>query len=127
MGSFTRLLHTGQPDDLMNEIPTWVAQPLPAEHPDHGWAPGRGLARGGQREGGGRDEPGGSRKGGRAAAGAGRWPRPVLLGSLSPCAALPRPSPPSRSYIVLNRPYALMQWVNVSACHLGSAARLLPA
>lgn len=36
MGSFTRLLHTGQPDDLMNEIPTWVAQPLPAEHPDHG-------------------------------------------------------------------------------------------
>ncbi|KAL4419070.1 hypothetical protein ABPG77_010349, partial [Micractinium sp. CCAP 211/92] len=50
MGSFTRLLHTGQPDDLMNEIPTWVAQPLPAEHPDHG-------------------------------------------------------------YIVLNRPYALMQWV----------------
>lgn len=50
MGSFTRLLHTGEPDDLMNEIPTWVAQPLPAEHPDHG-------------------------------------------------------------YIVLNRPYALMQWV----------------
>lgn len=37
MGSFTRLLHTGQPDDLMNEIPTWVAQPLPAEHPDHGY------------------------------------------------------------------------------------------
>ncbi|KAI3431793.1 hypothetical protein D9Q98_010546 [Chlorella vulgaris] len=50
MGGFTRLLHTGQPDDLMNEIPTWVAKPLPAEHPDHG-------------------------------------------------------------YIVLNRPYALMQWV----------------
>jgi hypothetical protein len=38
MGGFTRLLHTGQPDDLMDEIPTWVAQPLPAEHPDHGWA-----------------------------------------------------------------------------------------
>ena len=36
MGGFTRLLHTGQPDNLMNEIPTWVAQPLPAEHPDHG-------------------------------------------------------------------------------------------
>jgi hypothetical protein len=38
MGGFTRLLHTGQPDDLMNEIPTWVAKPLPAEHPDHGCA-----------------------------------------------------------------------------------------
>lgn len=37
MGGFTRLLHTGQPDDLMNEIPTWVAQPLPPEHPDHGY------------------------------------------------------------------------------------------
>jgi hypothetical protein len=54
MGGFTRLLHTGQPDDLMDEIPTWVAQPLPAEHPDHG-------------------------------------------------------------YIVLNRPYALMQWVAKAA------------
>ena len=30
MGGYTRILHTGQPDNLMEEIPTWVAQPLPA-------------------------------------------------------------------------------------------------
>lgn len=36
MGGFTRLLHSGKEDDLMAEIPTWVAQPLPPEHPDHG-------------------------------------------------------------------------------------------
>lgn len=29
MGGFTRLLHSGQPDDLMDEIPTFVAEPLP--------------------------------------------------------------------------------------------------
>ncbi|KFM22371.1 hypothetical protein F751_0081 [Auxenochlorella protothecoides] len=37
MGGFTRLLHSGKEDDLMAEIPTWVAQPLPPEHPDHGY------------------------------------------------------------------------------------------
>jgi len=37
MGGFTRLLHSGQPDDLMNEIPTFVAQTLPPQHPDHGY------------------------------------------------------------------------------------------
>lgn len=36
IGGFTRLLHSGVPDDLMNEIPTFVAQTLPPEHPDHG-------------------------------------------------------------------------------------------
>lgn len=28
MGGFTRILHSGQPDDLMDEIPTHVVQPL---------------------------------------------------------------------------------------------------
>ena len=37
MGGFTRLLHSGKEDDLMAEIPTFVADPLPPEHPDHGW------------------------------------------------------------------------------------------
>ncbi len=37
MGGFTRLLHEGKADDLMEEIPTFVANPLPAEHqPDDG-------------------------------------------------------------------------------------------
>lgn len=31
MGGFTRLLHSGAPDDLMDEIPTFVANPLPDE------------------------------------------------------------------------------------------------
>ena len=31
MGGFTRLLHSGAPDDLMEEIPTFVANPLPDE------------------------------------------------------------------------------------------------
>lgn len=30
MGGFTRVLHSGKPDSLMDEIPTFVAQPLPA-------------------------------------------------------------------------------------------------
>ncbi|XP_028757919.1 hydroxyproline O-arabinosyltransferase 1-like [Neltuma alba] len=30
MGGFTRILHSGKPDNLMDEIPTFVAQPLPA-------------------------------------------------------------------------------------------------
>lgn len=29
MGSFTRILHSGQEDALMHEIPTFVARPLP--------------------------------------------------------------------------------------------------
>ncbi|KAK2079342.1 hypothetical protein QBZ16_003033 [Prototheca wickerhamii] len=37
MGGFTRVLHSGEPDDLMQEIPTFVAQTLPPEHPDHGY------------------------------------------------------------------------------------------
>ncbi len=28
MGGFTRLLHSGEADDLMNEIPTTVVDPL---------------------------------------------------------------------------------------------------
>ncbi|CAN6449971.1 unnamed protein product [Victoria cruziana] len=30
MGGFTRILHSGKPDKYMNEIPTFVADPLPA-------------------------------------------------------------------------------------------------
>ncbi|XP_002988029.2 hydroxyproline O-arabinosyltransferase 3 isoform X2 [Selaginella moellendorffii] len=30
MGGFTRILHSGAPDDLMDEIPTFVADPLPS-------------------------------------------------------------------------------------------------
>ncbi len=37
MGGFTRLLHSGQEDDLMQEIPTFVAQPLPEEVVPHSW------------------------------------------------------------------------------------------
>lgn len=29
MGGFTRILHSGKPDEFMDEIPTFVAQPLP--------------------------------------------------------------------------------------------------
>ena len=37
MGGFTRILHSGHADELMDEIPTFVAQTLPPEHPDHGY------------------------------------------------------------------------------------------
>lgn len=37
MGGFTRLLHDDQPDDLVDEIPTFVAKTLPKEHPHHGY------------------------------------------------------------------------------------------
>lgn len=30
MGGFTRVLHSGEPDNLMDEIPTFVVDPLPA-------------------------------------------------------------------------------------------------
>ncbi|KAF9613334.1 hypothetical protein IFM89_007063 [Coptis chinensis] len=30
MGGFTRILHSGKPDNFMDEMPTFVAQPLPA-------------------------------------------------------------------------------------------------
>lgn len=30
MGGFTRILHSGNPDNLMDEIPTFVVDPLPA-------------------------------------------------------------------------------------------------
>lgn len=30
MGGFTRILHSGKPDRFMDEIPTFVAQPLPS-------------------------------------------------------------------------------------------------
>lgn len=30
MGGFTRILHSGKPDKYMDEIPTFIAQPLPA-------------------------------------------------------------------------------------------------
>lgn len=34
-GGFTRILHSGQADDLMEEMPTFVAQPLPRDKHDH--------------------------------------------------------------------------------------------
>ncbi|GJN37933.1 hypothetical protein PR202_gb26934 [Eleusine coracana subsp. coracana] len=36
MGGFTRVLHSGKPDGLMDEIPTFVVDPLPAGK-DHGY------------------------------------------------------------------------------------------
>lgn len=30
MGGFTRILHSGKPDKFMDEIPTFIAQPLPS-------------------------------------------------------------------------------------------------
>uniref|UniRef100_A0A0E0JGX6 Hydroxyproline O-arabinosyltransferase-like domain-containing protein n=1 Tax=Oryza punctata TaxID=4537 RepID=A0A0E0JGX6_ORYPU len=36
MGGFTRVLHSGKPDALMDEIPTFVVDPLPAGK-DHGY------------------------------------------------------------------------------------------
>lgn len=35
MGGFTRLLHSGQADDLMDEVPTFVARPLPNSVVEH--------------------------------------------------------------------------------------------
>ena len=35
-GGFTRVLHSGKPDDLMDEIPTFVVDPLPPEKHNHG-------------------------------------------------------------------------------------------
>mmetsp|Transcript_36561 Transcript_36561/g.92332 ORF Transcript_36561/g.92332 Transcript_36561/m.92332 type:complete len:560 (-) Transcript_36561:275-1954(-) len=37
MGGFTRLLHSGKPDDLMDEIPTMVVDPLPQDMVEHSW------------------------------------------------------------------------------------------
>lgn len=31
MGGFTRILHSGEPDDWMHEIPTVIVKPLPAD------------------------------------------------------------------------------------------------
>ncbi|KAI0526784.1 hypothetical protein KFK09_002375 [Dendrobium nobile] len=35
MGGFTRVLHSGSPDDLMKEIPTFVVDPLPSGVDQH--------------------------------------------------------------------------------------------
>ena len=35
MGGFTRLLHSGKADDLMDEIPSYVVNPLPPDKQDH--------------------------------------------------------------------------------------------
>ena len=37
MGGFTRLLHSGSPDDLMDELPTVVVDPLPHSMVEHSW------------------------------------------------------------------------------------------
>jgi hypothetical protein len=39
MGGFTRLLHSGEEDDLMEEIPSFVADPLPDSVVPHEWYP----------------------------------------------------------------------------------------
>lgn len=39
MGGFTRLLHSGHRDELMDEIPTFVAQPLPESVVPHEYYP----------------------------------------------------------------------------------------
>jgi hypothetical protein len=39
MGGFTRLLHSGTPDDLVDEVPTFVAQPLPESVVPHEYYP----------------------------------------------------------------------------------------
>ena len=38
MGGFTRILHSGQPDELMEEIPTHVVEPL-QDKDNKGWGP----------------------------------------------------------------------------------------
>ncbi|KAG2501810.1 hypothetical protein HYH03_000310 [Edaphochlamys debaryana] len=37
MGGFTRLLHSGNSDDLMDELPTVVVDPLPQSMVEHSW------------------------------------------------------------------------------------------
>ncbi|KXZ44208.1 hypothetical protein GPECTOR_71g569 [Gonium pectorale] len=37
MGGFTRLLHSGSADDLMDELPTVVVDPLPQSMVEHSW------------------------------------------------------------------------------------------
>lgn len=37
MGGFTRILHSGHPDDLMEEIPTMVVDPLPKSMVENNW------------------------------------------------------------------------------------------
>lgn len=37
MGGFTRLLHSGRPDNLMDEIPTVVVDPLPKDKVKDNW------------------------------------------------------------------------------------------
>lgn len=37
MGGFTRLLHSGKADDLMEEIPTFVVDPLPPDVVANNW------------------------------------------------------------------------------------------
>jgi hypothetical protein len=37
MGGFTRLLHSGKADDLMDEIPSYVVDPLPHDKVEHSW------------------------------------------------------------------------------------------
>jgi hypothetical protein len=39
MGGFTRLLHSGAPDDLMDEVPTFLAAPLPNSVVEHSTYP----------------------------------------------------------------------------------------
>ena len=81
MGGFTRVLHSGQPDDLMNEIPTHVVQPL--EHTDN-----KGCVL-------------------------------LLLGPFDALLTTQKDSLTTRCallrrYVVLNRPYAIVQWLSAA-------------
>ena len=86
MGGFTRILHEGREDNLMAEIPTFVAQPLEG------------------REGGGA---------GGASAGGGRVHGPPSSSSSSSSAAA-RPRGGDGGYVVLNRPWAVVQWMRAA-------------
>ena len=48
MGGFTRLLHSGKADDLMDEIPTIVVDPLPSSLVEHNWWGGSYMGGGGR-------------------------------------------------------------------------------
>lgn len=77
MGAFTRILHSGAPDNLVGEIPTFVAAPLKTEGGGEGPAPG----------------------GGRPPA----RRRPPA-----------RPGGGDGGYVVLNRPWAIVQWMRTA-------------
>eukprot|EP00798_Chlamydomonas_sp_ICE-L_P018627 gene18627-25142_t len=97
MGGWTRLLHEDKADDLMDELPTMVADTLPSEIVDHSWAANRGdtqfikyveVARGG------RDQ---------------RFIKHAARDSYRNRGSV-WGEDEAPKYVVLNRPYAFDQW-----------------